>query len=138
MNSLILIAMLLGLMAFGYRLGRTRALAGVSGDAKILHSLPSYHGFYVALWCGLPALLLVALWLTVGPQFIDILLVGSLPPAAQSLPQGELNLLLNDIRNIATGNIASRKEIARTMDIPNQFLSKIAQQLARAGIVGDL
>ena len=33
------------------------------------------------------------------------------------------------------GKIASRKEIAQTMDIPNQFLSKIAQQLARAGII---
>ena len=33
------------------------------------------------------------------------------------------------------GEIVSRKEIARTMDIPNQFLSKIAQQLAKAGII---
>jgi Rrf2 family protein len=31
--------------------------------------------------------------------------------------------------------IVSRKEIARVMDIPNQFLGKIAQQLARAGII---
>ena len=33
------------------------------------------------------------------------------------------------------GEIASRKEIARVMDIPNQFLGKIAQQLARSGII---
>jgi Rrf2 family transcriptional regulator, iron-sulfur cluster assembly transcription factor len=33
------------------------------------------------------------------------------------------------------GEIASRREIARVMDIPNQFLGKIAQQLARAGII---
>ena len=33
------------------------------------------------------------------------------------------------------GEIANRKEIARVMDIPDQFLSKIAQQLARAGII---
>jgi Rrf2 family protein len=31
--------------------------------------------------------------------------------------------------------LCTRKEIARTMDIPDQFLGKIAQQMARAGIL---
>jgi Rrf2 family protein len=34
-----------------------------------------------------------------------------------------------------TGAIAARREIARVMDIPEQFLGKIAQQLARAGFI---
>ena len=33
------------------------------------------------------------------------------------------------------GALVSRKEIAREMDIPNQFLGKIAQQLSRSGII---
>lgn len=33
------------------------------------------------------------------------------------------------------GLIVSRKEIAQEMDIPDQFLGKIAQQLARSGIL---
>jgi len=33
------------------------------------------------------------------------------------------------------GIVVSRKEIARAMDIPNQFLGKIAQQLSRSGIL---
>jgi Rrf2 family protein len=33
------------------------------------------------------------------------------------------------------GIVVSRKEIARSMDIPNQFLGKIAQQLSRSGIL---
>jgi len=33
------------------------------------------------------------------------------------------------------GVLCARKEIARTMDIPDQFLGKIAQQLARAGAI---
>ena len=39
------------------------------------------------------------------------------------------------LSNGGTGEIASRKEISRVMDIPNQFLGKIAQQLARSGII---
>jgi Rrf2 family protein len=34
-----------------------------------------------------------------------------------------------------TGIIVSRKDISREMDIPDQFLGKIAQQLARAGLI---
>jgi Rrf2 family protein len=33
------------------------------------------------------------------------------------------------------GVLCARKEIARQMDIPDQFLGKIAQQLARAGAI---
>jgi Rrf2 family protein len=33
------------------------------------------------------------------------------------------------------GLVVNRKEIARAMDIPNQFLGKIAQQLSRSGIL---
>ena len=33
------------------------------------------------------------------------------------------------------GVVAKRKEIAKVMDIPDQFLSKIAQNLAKSGII---
>ncbi len=36
---------------------------------------------------------------------------------------------------LGTGKIGSRLEIAQSMDIPAQFLGKIAQQLARAGYI---
>lgn len=36
---------------------------------------------------------------------------------------------------LGVDKIGSRKEIARSMDIPAQFLGKIAQQLARAGFI---
>ena len=115
MNSLLLIAVLLGLMAVGYHFGRTRALASTGGNPKQLHSLPSYYGAYVAIWCGLPALLVVALWLSIGPQIVNAMLVDRLPASAAQLSPGELNLLLNDIRNVATGNIASRTPDAETL-----------------------
>ncbi|NIO03365.1 MAG: Rrf2 family transcriptional regulator [Proteobacteria bacterium] len=33
------------------------------------------------------------------------------------------------------GEVVSRREIAEAMEIPNQFLTKIAQQLARSGLI---
>jgi phosphate transport system permease protein len=105
MQSFPIIATLLVLTAIGYYLGRNRAVATVGGQRRTLHSLPSYHGAYVALWCALPAFILVALWLILEPHVIRALLIASLPPETASLPENQLNLLLNDIRNLAQGDV---------------------------------
>jgi len=107
MNSLLFVAVLLLLSALGYHFGRKRALAGTGGDIRGLHSLPSYYGAYVALWCGLPALLLVGLWLGLQTSIIENLVISGLPADIQALPAGELNLLLHDIRALALGDITT-------------------------------
>ncbi len=58
----ILIAILLVMTAAGYYLGRCRALAQAGGNQRNLHSRPNYYGYYVALYTGIPAFALYALW----------------------------------------------------------------------------
>ena len=70
---------LLALSAYGYLLGRRRAVATAGGRLSTLHSVPSYYGFYVALWCGLPALLLVVLWYLMEPVALRGMVMASLP-----------------------------------------------------------
>jgi phosphate transport system permease protein len=101
MSALLLLAVLLGLSAAAYQAGRRRALATVGGNARKLHSLPAYHGVYLALWSGLPALLLLALWLALGDRMVEQLLVADLPAESRGLPDAELDLLLNDVKNVA-------------------------------------
>ena len=50
---------------------------------------------------------IVGSWLVFEPQIVEAILVSGLPPSAQTLPAGELNLLVADLRNIATANISS-------------------------------
>ncbi|MBL8660567.1 MAG: phosphate ABC transporter permease subunit PstC [Rhodospirillales bacterium] len=107
MSVTILIATLLVLTAIGFWLGRARAVATASGGAGRLNSLPGYYGYYVAIWCGLPALLLVLLWLAIEPQVIRALVVHSLPASARDLDPARLGLLLNDVRNLATGGFVA-------------------------------
>jgi len=108
MNTSVLLITILMLALFGFWMGRSRArlLAG-SNHLSILHSLPSYHGSYVALWCGLPALLLVAAWLAVEPSLIEYFVIGAVP-GADALEPAKLSLLMADISNLASGNIVSR------------------------------
>ncbi|MCU7875541.1 MAG: phosphate ABC transporter permease subunit PstC [Candidatus Thiodiazotropha sp. (ex Lucinoma borealis)] len=103
-----LIIVLLCLMALAYYLGRRRSLNLVSGRVRNLHSLPSYYGMQTALWCGIPALLLFVIWVSFEGAVMTGLVVKGLPSEIQNLPTERLNLVLNDIRNLAQGNIVSR------------------------------
>ena len=104
MQTLIVLAALLVLSFIGFHLGRRRAVATVGGKPSRLHSLPSYHGLYVALWCGIPALALFAIWSMAEPHVLESIVVSELPAATAELPKAELGLLMNDIRNLASGD----------------------------------
>lgn len=107
MSTSLIFGVLLVLTAIGYYLGRSRAVARASAQAQALHSRPHYYGYFVALWCGLPALMILLAWLALEPSIMRQVLVSTLTPEQQALPPAQLGLLLNDIRNLAVGNITS-------------------------------
>jgi phosphate transport system permease protein len=102
-----LTAIVLVLMAAGYQLGRRRALRVVGGNRKAseLHSRPSYYGTLTALWCGVPALLLVGVWLIFKSTIVTEFVLASASAQVQSLPKAELNLFVNDVFNVVSGNV---------------------------------
>jgi phosphate transport system permease protein len=113
MQTLILIIVLLGLTAAGFRLGRGRALALVGGRPKNLSALPRYYGIYVALWAFVPAVAVLAVWSVLEPSILHALVIGGLPPEQQALPQAVLGLLYSDIRNaVALGTTPGDPAVA--------------------------
>jgi phosphate transport system permease protein len=109
MSSTTLIFILLLLSTGGYYVGRRRALAVGRGSTGIkkLHSRPIYYGSLTAIWCGIPALLLFGFWLAFESSVVTQLVVADLPEAMRNLPEARLNLVVNDIRNLVSGNIVS-------------------------------
>lgn len=109
MQVSVIVIVLLGLMAIGYHFGRQRALGSVGGGSGIrqLHSLPSYYGAYVVLWAALPALAVLFLWGVLQDGFLIDMVVSGLPEDLRNLPEAELGLVVNDIQNLANGNIVS-------------------------------
>lgn len=51
---------ILALATAGLLLGRSRSIRMVEGNTRVLHSRPNYHGWNVALFTALPALVLLA------------------------------------------------------------------------------
>ncbi len=120
-TTLILLLGLMAMAAFYFGRGRSLSLVGGHGHGMALHSLPGYYGYFVAIWVALPALGLLLLWVLVEPRIIVALVVSGLPESYQALPAGELNLLVNNIQNLAAGDVVSVDVDAVLRDAAAQF-----------------
>jgi phosphate transport system permease protein len=96
-------------MAVMYYFAKQRSIKVVGGKARQsqLHSLPSYHGFYAVLWAGIPALLALALWNGFQDSIVTHLIVSELSQDTQQLSVSRLSLVINDIKNLASGDVVS-------------------------------
>ncbi len=98
--------LLVGLAAVTYFFGRRRATSAVEGREYLLHSRPSYHGAFVAAWVGIPSIILVLVWVLLQGTVIDNLILWSLPLGTMDgMGQGQVSLLLSEIKSVAAGNI---------------------------------
>jgi phosphate transport system permease protein len=69
--------------------------------------LPGYYGYYMVIWSLLPALALMLGWMMFESKVVIGLVVNDLPNSQQDLGSGELNLLINNIQNLAHGDAIS-------------------------------
>ncbi len=107
MQTSTLVLILLLASAAAYHLGRRRSLALVGGlrGGRKLHSRPGYYGLLTALWCGIPALVVLALWHSFDGRIVTQLVVDSMPAEVRALPADRLSLVLNDVHNVLSGAV---------------------------------
>ena len=103
--------LLLAIVAFSliaYFVGQSAGKRFVATDGNSVHSLPGFHGAFVAIWVGLPAVVLLLLWIAAQGGVVDGLVMSSLPAdfTAGKSP-AELSLVLSEIRNVAANQIFS-------------------------------
>jgi phosphate transport system permease protein len=112
MSTTTALLLVLGLGAIAWLAGRAKAVrfAGIpagGGTNPRPHSLPGYHGWFVAIAAVLPALLFLAVWSGVSPSLVTQRVIAS--EAAQSLPSEPMEraAILNEARGLATGQLQS-------------------------------
>ncbi|MEP9357681.1 phosphate ABC transporter permease subunit PstC [Sphingomonas sp. KR3-1] len=107
MNVFALLFVVAGLGLIGWLTARARAVRFDRGGQKRLHSLPSQHGWYVAMWTMLPALLFIAVWSSLSPALIKEQVLKA--PAAAQLSDFafERDTVLGEARDVALGRADS-------------------------------
>ncbi len=76
---------LLVLTAIGFLVGRQRAMTSAQGRPAALHSLASYYGYFIALWTGVPSLLILTIHGLFGTALVNTLAMGELEREAAPL-----------------------------------------------------
>jgi phosphate transport system permease protein len=109
MQDSTLLLMLAAASIAAFILARRKAVSSVGGRQSIreLHSLPGYYGYYTVIWCALPAMLLLGVWLAFSDAVVMGRVTAALPAQMQALPSAELGLIINDIKNAATGRFVN-------------------------------
>jgi len=103
------VVIVLGLCAAGFAFARYRVVAMATRTGVRLHSLPRYYGTLVALWTGIPSLILVIVWAMVQSTALDHMLLASMPiEIVAPLDAPNRSLLLSEIRSVAAGRLFSQ------------------------------
>ena len=89
-----------------FAVGRATGIGFVGNHGRAVHSLPVYHGAFVAAWVGIPSLVLTLLWLALQGPVIDGLLVATLPPQiTEEASSAQVQILVSEIKNVAAGRL---------------------------------
>jgi phosphate transport system permease protein len=103
MSVLAIVFLVVGLGLVAWLTARARVAALARGAGVRPHSLPGYHGWYVALWVLVPALLFLTVW----SSFSGSLVTGAVVehPAAEALPAEPMQrgAILSEARALAEG-----------------------------------
>jgi phosphate transport system permease protein len=101
-----IVILILGLGAAAWFAARARAFAFATGPVRP-HSRPHHHGWYVALWSVLPALIFLFVWNRVSAGLVVDHVLAS--PEAASLPGWGMQrqAILAEARALATGRLGA-------------------------------
>lgn len=102
MSVLMLLSVVGALSVAAFFLARKRALASTQGNPRLLHSRPSYYGWFGAISVLIPALGLLSVWLIAQPLVVESRIAATLP-AELIADATQAELTLADIRRVAGG-----------------------------------
>ena len=105
MNSILILALILfGLTSFYF--GKSRIKKVTTNGAFEPKALPHFYGYYQALWCALPALVIISIWTVFEPLILKNLIESKVQNTSlNELSKDELNLIyVPDTADIKVGD----------------------------------
>ena len=75
--NLLIFALIILFGLSSYYFGRSEARKLITANKIKLNALPSYYGYYLGIWCGLPALIILSLWALFEPTIIKMVILSN-------------------------------------------------------------
>ncbi|MFN3819779.1 phosphate ABC transporter permease subunit PstC [Blastomonas sp.] len=101
MTSTAILFLIAGLGLITWVFARARAGRFIQSGAPSVHSLPSYHGWYAAMWAVVPAIAFLIVWSSVAPALGSYAVLES--PLAAQLPSDPFTraAILSEARDLS-------------------------------------
>ena len=138
MSSLSILAVLIAAGIVAYFIGRFRSIKTSAGNQRSLHSRPAYHGYYLAIWTVLPAVLLLAVWSAAERPVLNYLAMQEMPSSVLEASDAERSLTMSVVDSIAAGIpklTPDERELLRKARYGFVTTSDARDVLARHGVV---
>ncbi len=104
MAPISVLVLVLGLGLVAWAAGRAKARATAQAGGVRSHSLPGYHGWFVAIWTVVPPIVFLIVWSFVSPALITDAVLAT--PAAAQLPAEQIDraAILSEARRLGLGD----------------------------------
>ncbi|KAB7649075.1 phosphate ABC transporter permease subunit PstC [Polymorphobacter fuscus] len=119
MSITLVLVLLFGIGAYFAARARAAAFVGTGGRIGAVHSLPVYHGAFVAVAALVPALLLLGIWAIVGEGVIQNSVLSAVPAASRPETPLDVSAFMNEVRGLASGDIGVAFNPAAEAAVPN-------------------
>ena len=97
--NLVLISLILLLGFSSYYFGKKKAT--IIQSSQRLTALPKFYGYYLAIWCAAPALIIFSLWSVFEPTIVKNFILADY--LDQNLTKNELQLIYTKVKALALG-----------------------------------
>ena len=98
--NLILFTFIVLLGFTSYYFGRKKAYT-IQYTKKRLTALPQFYGYYLAIWCAIPAFIIFSLWAIFEPTIVKLLILSDY--SNQGYLDNELNLIYEKTKSLSRG-----------------------------------
>ncbi len=103
--NLLPLILVFAVVAYGLAYMRSQTVAAPLGGIRNLKALPFYYAARAALWCAIPALIVLAAWVGFESKVIQGIVIASLPQDVWPESAGQASLILSQISNVAAGKL---------------------------------
>lgn len=100
---------IIALVAFALGSARANRLAG--NDISSLHSRPTYHGGFLAIWAAIPALILTVLWAALSGNIIENSVKGKFESVLSEMGSAQVQAFIRDVKNLAANTADNSSQI---------------------------
>lgn len=109
--ALYILGALLIIAIISFFIGRARAVIVAGNNIASLHSRPTYHGGFLAIWSVVPAFVLTVMWSTFSGRILESSILSRYSDILSGMGPAQIQAFLRDVRSLSEAGVENASQI---------------------------